>query len=119
MQPSPTGDNGRDNNGRFAAGNHLAKGNPHAKRVNELRTALLEAVTPNDVRKIVTAMVKAAKAGDTVAAREVLDRTIGKAVQTELLQRVEELEQRICVYIPDNGRGPTNNWAAINNGQVR
>ena len=43
--------------------------------------------------------------GDTVAAREVLDRTIGKPGQTELLQRVEELEQRVCVYLADNGRG--------------
>jgi hypothetical protein len=84
----------------------LAKGNPHAKRVNELRAAMMEAVTPDDVRKIVAALANAAKAGDTAAAREVLDRTIGKPVQTDLIQRVEELEQRICVYLPDNDRGP-------------
>ena len=106
MIPSPNGTNGRDGSGRFAPGNAGGPGNPHAKRVNELRTALMEAVTPDDLRKIIAALVKAAQAGDTAAAREVLDRTIGKPAQTDLLQRVEELEQRVVVYIPDNGRGP-------------
>jgi hypothetical protein len=36
-----------------------------------------------------------ALAGDVVAAREILDRTIGKPVQTDLLQRVEALESLI------------------------
>lgn len=95
MPPSINGPNGRDTNGRFATGNVGGPGNPHVRRVAALRAALLDAVTDDDVRKIVAALVKAAKAGDTVAAREVLDRTIGKPAQTELLQRVEALEQQL------------------------
>jgi hypothetical protein len=94
-KPSLTEANGRDGGGRFAAGNGIAKGNPHAKRVNELRTALMEAVTPRDLRSIVAAMVKAAKGGDVVAAREVLNRTIGTPGQSEILQRIEALEALI------------------------
>ena len=106
QSPKPNGLNGRDHNGRFAAGNPGGPGNPHARKVASLRNALLDAVSEDDLRKIIAALLTAALKGDTVAAREILDRTIGKPVQTEILQRVEDLEQRICVYLPDNGRGP-------------
>ena len=89
------GTNGRGTDGRFLPGNPGGPGNPHVKRVNKLRTALFAAVTEEDVKDITEKLVAAAKAGDTVAAREVLDRTIGKAVATDLLQRIEELEQRL------------------------
>ena len=94
MNRSPTGSNGRDRSGRFSAGNKLAKGNPFAKQAQQLRVALFRAVTKRDIKAIVAKLVEAAKAGDVVAAREVLDRTIGKASQSELLQRVEELERQ-------------------------
>ena len=68
--------------GKFLAGNAFAQGNPHAKRVGELRTAMLEAVTPRDLRAIVKKLIAQAKAGDVIAAREVLDRSLGKASQT-------------------------------------
>ena len=60
-----------------------------------LRRALLEAVTPEALAEIVAALVKRAKGGDVVAAREILDRTLGKSAPAELLQRIEELEQRV------------------------
>jgi ferritin-like protein len=63
--------------------------------VAELRNALLGAVTPEDVEQIIAAIVKAAKKGDVVAAREVLDRTVGKPSQTEILQRLEALEAAV------------------------
>jgi hypothetical protein len=65
------------------------------RRVQKLRAALLRSVTPDDLCAIVAALVSAAKAGDVAAAREVLDRTIGKSVPMDLLQRVEALEQRL------------------------
>ena len=43
--PSPTASNGRNGNGRFAPGNSIANGNPHAKRIGQLRSALIEAVS--------------------------------------------------------------------------
>ena len=42
----------RDASGKFAQGNPGGPGNPHAKRVGELRTALLDAVTPEDMRAV-------------------------------------------------------------------
>jgi len=94
MNRSPTAGNGngRDRAGRFSAGNKLAKGNPFAKQTQDLRVALFRAVTKKDIKAIILKMVEAAKRGDMIAAREVLDRTIGKASNTELLQRVEHLE---------------------------
>ncbi len=80
--PSPPDDNGRETaTGRFAAGNTFGEGNPHHKRVAELRSALLDAISPEDLRAIVEQLVQKAKSGDVVAAREVLDRALGKPSQ--------------------------------------
>ena len=94
--PSPNGANGRDRSGRFAAGNPGGPGNPQAKHVAALRGALLRSVKAVDVEAIIAKLVEAAKTGDTVAAREILDRTIGKPVATDLLQRVEALESQLA-----------------------
>ena len=95
MKPSTNGHNGRDQGGRFKPGNKLGRGNPFNKRACELRSALMKAVTADDVAKIIAALVKLAKAGDVVAAREILDRTIGKPTQADILQCVEALESLI------------------------
>jgi len=92
-KPSENGANGRDNQGRFAVGNRGGPGNPHAQRTSLLRNAMLSAVSADDVEKIIQAVVKAAKEGDIAAAREVLDRTIGKPSQTDIVARLESLEQ--------------------------
>jgi hypothetical protein len=44
--PSTTASNGRTGNGRFGPSNKYAKGNPFARRVARLRSALLKAVKP-------------------------------------------------------------------------
>ena len=78
-QPSPNGGNGqRGAHGRFAKGNAGGPGNPYARRVAELRSLILEAVTDDDLREIVKTLVKSAKDGDIAAAREVLNRLVGK-----------------------------------------
>ncbi len=77
--PSPNGANGRDANGRFAKGWKGGPGNPHARRVADIRSVLMSAVSDDDLRAIVSRLVKKAKAGDVMAAREVLDRLLGKA----------------------------------------
>ena len=73
--PSP---NGRNGNGKFAKGNAGGPGNPYARRVARLRGLLLDAVSDDDLKAIVSAMVQKAKGGDLNAAREVLTRIIGK-----------------------------------------
>ena len=92
--PIPADDNGqvRDASGRFASGNKFGKGNPLNKRVGQLRSALIRAVTTDDLRAIIAKLIELAKAGDVIAAREVLDRTLGKPVECDLLERLAELE---------------------------
>jgi hypothetical protein len=57
----------RDTNGHFRKGNPGGPDNPHAKRVGQLRKALLNAVTPQDIEDIILVMVVAAKLGDLAA----------------------------------------------------
>lgn len=77
-EPSANGVNGRDAAGRFAEGNLGGPGNPHAKEVARLRSAMLNAVTVDDLRAIVTKLVDQAKAGSVPAAKEILDRCLGR-----------------------------------------
>ena len=91
--PSTAASAGRDNTGRFGPGNNFGQGNPHAKRVAQLRTALLNAVSPEDLEAIIQALVQKARQGDVYAAREVLDRTLGKAESLDLSHRIEALEE--------------------------
>jgi len=94
--PSPTGDNGeRDSSGRFTAGNTAAKGNPYAKRVAAFRQALMDSVSVEDIADIARALVDKAKGGDTVSARIVLDRLLGKPEALDILTRIEALEERM------------------------
>ena len=91
----PTGFNGRGPGGKFAAGNKLARGNPVNRRAQRLRIAYVRAVSPADIAALVGAVVAAAKSGDIAAARELCDRVLGKAVQQDLLERVERLESNL------------------------
>lgn len=84
---------GRTPGGRFAPGNRAGKGNPHARRVQKLRAAYVMAVKVSDMKAVVDAVLAAAKTGDIAAARELCDRILGKAAQSELLERIERLEQ--------------------------
>jgi hypothetical protein len=90
--PSPNGADGRAANGRFAKGNRGGPGNPLGKQVAALRSAMLQAVTPDDLRQVVLALLKAAKEGNIAAAKEVLDRCLGRPIEADLLERLEALE---------------------------
>ena len=89
MSNDPTS-NGRDGKGRFTPGNPGGPGNPHAARTARLRSALLDAVTPEDVQTVARRMVEEAKAGNVQAGRELLDRVLGKAHQTRTVTRQDE-----------------------------
>jgi hypothetical protein len=97
MQPTPstTGSNGRGSGGRFVAGNRCARGNPHARRVALLRATLLKAVTPEDLRRVVAALLKQAKDGDVAATKELLQRLLGPPVELDLIERLDALEAKL------------------------
>lgn len=79
--PSTNGGDGRDKAGRFTTGNPGGPGNPHVKRVAEFRSALLRAVSGDDIQQAVTKLVTMAHAGNLHAIRELLDRVLGKSNQ--------------------------------------
>ena len=91
--PSTNGANGRDSRGRFVKGNRGGPGNPHARRVAKLRSALLRAVSADEVRGIVQALVSKARAGDVPAARMLLEYVIGRPKQDL------QIEQRQVVQL--------------------
>lgn len=91
---TPLGD-GRDRNGRFTSGNPGGPGNPHGGQIARLRAALIHAVSEDDVRAIIGKLVEKAKAGDTAAAKVVLERCLGKPVEADLIERLEALEQSL------------------------
>jgi hypothetical protein len=94
MEPSTHGldGKGKDARGRFAPGNRLGRGNPLAGRAARIRAVLLAELTPARARKIARELLRKAEGGDLAAARELLDRTIGRASESELRERIEALE---------------------------
>ncbi len=79
FEPSPNGRNGaRNAQGQFTKGNPGGPGNPYAKQVARVRSLVLEAVGDKDLRAIINALVERAKGGDVAAAREVLNRLMGR-----------------------------------------
>lgn len=94
--PSANGLDGRDAAGRFATGNRGGPGNPYAKRVAALRVAMLEAVSEGDMQAILSKLVELAKAGNIPAAKEVLDRCLGRTLEADLLERMELLEEALA-----------------------
>jgi hypothetical protein len=53
----------------------------------------LNAVKPKELAAVIRKLLEMAIAGDVPAAREVLQRTLGPAVELDLLERLEALEQ--------------------------
>ena len=78
--------------GRFAPGNSGGPGNPFALRTARLRAALYEAVTREDLVAVIQALVQKAREGNVAAARELLDRLLGKPEAIDLLERLGQLE---------------------------
>ena len=93
--PSPNGLNGRDDHGRFAAGNAGGPGNPNAKQVASLRAAMLSAVSVEEMSSIITKLIELARSGDVRAIKEVLDRTVGKPVESDFMERLDTLEAEL------------------------
>ncbi len=82
-------------NGTFAHGNKASKGNPYAKRVGELRAALFEAVTPDDLKAVILKLLEQAKAGETASIKELFQRLLGPPEAVDLMERLDLLEQKI------------------------
>ncbi len=93
-EASSTASNGRSKNGRFAPGHKLAKGNPHAAKVQKLRSSLLKSVSVADLKDVVKKLVDAAKAGDVSAVKLLFDRLLGPALALDIEERLKALEEK-------------------------
>jgi hypothetical protein len=69
---------GRDAQGRFARGNPGGPGNPFARQVAQLRRALCNSVTDEDVQEVSRQLLAQAKQGDVASARLLFGYTIGR-----------------------------------------
>ena len=94
-KPSTNGTSGRKSNGQFAEGNKCGTGNPYARRVARLRSALLDAVGESGLTDIVQGMVTAAKGGDVAAAKLLLSYLLGKPVESVEPDYVEIHERQL------------------------
>jgi len=74
-----TAQGGKDSaTGRFLPGNKYGQGNPHYRKLAANRTAFLEAVGPEQVKKLAAQLFARAMAGDVDAARLVLSYAVGR-----------------------------------------
>jgi hypothetical protein len=73
--------NGSPKDTKFKKGNKFGKGNPHGKKVNDFRTAFMQAITPEDVKAMLCVLKKQALDGNLDALKYALDRALGKATQ--------------------------------------
>jgi len=85
----------RGPDGRFLHGNAGGPGNPHARQTAELRSALLDAIDADAIRRVIAALLTAAEEGDVAAARVLLERVFGRPADTETVQRIERLEEAV------------------------
>ena len=94
--PSTNGSTWRNASGQFVKGNPGGPGNPHAPQVARLRSAMLGAVTEDDIRQIVANLVRQAKSGNWWAVEFLFDRCLGRPVKrtewTVGTERVPALE---------------------------
>lgn len=81
--------------GRFLPGNGGGPGNPHGQRVAALRSAMLETVTPADMVAVAKELIRAARGGDVAAMKVFFERTLGRPLEADILDRLEALEQAI------------------------
>ena len=99
----------RDARGRFAPGNSGGPGRPPAASVHEHRAALVNAVSPDDIRAVARMLVDKALAGDIGAAKLLFERLFGPAQPADVLERIEELETRFTiVQFGEDDRGGGN-----------
>jgi len=83
IQASQSLRNGRNKRGQFAKGNKTAKGHkdPKAEMRMDFKRWFKEAITKEDIQAIAKALVRVAKRANIRAAKEIMDRCMGKAEQ--------------------------------------
>ena len=80
-QVVPSVDGKDPSSGRCVVGNSLGNGNPHIVAIERFRSAMYQALTPGDFKRLARKLLSMALKGNVSAAQLLLDRTLGKATQ--------------------------------------
>jgi len=88
-------------NGQFQPGNKGGPGNPHARKVAQLRAALLENLTPEKWQAIIGALINTATAGDLAAIKLILNYSIGQPLPAVSPDRLDDDEFAVMRSRPD------------------
>ena len=93
--PSTNGGNGRGPDGRFKKGNAGGPGNPLVRRVQVIRSVLVNAITPEAIQAVVQTLISKAKDGDVAAAKIIFERGAGPAQALDIELHLTELENQL------------------------
>ena len=100
----------RQPNGRFAKNNPGGPGNPFARQVAALRSALLARVSAEDIQAVAEQLLRQAREGNVAAARLLLSYAVGKpapAVDPDTLDQQEwEQYRRLPDPTPEMAAAP-------------
>ena len=95
--PFENGDPDRGADGRFKPGCKPGPGSPVARKARQMRETLNEALyktcSHDRLLVAVNACMLKAEAGDLVALKLIIERIAGPAVNVELIERLEALEE--------------------------
>jgi hypothetical protein len=97
----PAAEGGRDAHGRFAKGNAGGPGNPFARQVAALRSAMLASVTEEDLGAVARELVRQAREGNLAAAKLLLSYTLGKPAQAVDPDTLDLHEWGLYQRLPD------------------
>lgn len=106
IRPLTTESVGQDHLGRFTAGNKLAKGNPHAKKVARNRSVLMDCVTEDDVRKYYRKLMNKIDDGDMQALKEFRETFIGKVSGFDEVENAAHIVQMYLQQTIHNHAAP-------------
>jgi hypothetical protein len=93
-------DSGRDAAGKFTPGNAGGPGNPFARRVAALRSAMVRAISEEDVAAIIVKLMEQARAGDPASAKVLFQYVIGKATPAPNPDRMDRDEYEVAREAP-------------------
>lgn len=94
QEPQPN--NGRDERGRFAVGNVGGPGNPFARQVAKLRSALVRRVTEEDMELIAERLIVLGRSGDLAAMKLLFLYVLGKPAEAVNPDTLDVEEWRQC-----------------------
>ena len=116
VPPAEAPASGRDSRGRFAKGNRGGPGNPFARQTAALRSALLAAVTEQDMQEVAAALLLRARLGNLAAIKLLFSYVIGRPVDPVDPDTLDRDEWRLFGQAPVPGEEVTAVGAAAGRG---